>query len=81
MFLNRVVVGNAYILNKQQESLKGPPKGFDSVSIEVVHGWCTRSNCPPQVIANANQSQGLAYDELVVYKNEAIRASWLVIYG
>lgn len=63
MFLNRVVVGNAYILNKQQESLKGPPKGFDSV------------------IANANQSQGLAYDELVVYKNEAIRASWLVIYG
>ncbi|KIO16996.1 hypothetical protein M407DRAFT_33358 [Tulasnella calospora MUT 4182] len=63
MFLNRVVVGNAYILNKQQESLKGPPKGFDSV------------------IANADQSQGLAYDELVVYKNEAIRASWLVIYG
>ncbi|KAG8972364.1 hypothetical protein FRC05_010075 [Tulasnella sp. 425] len=63
MFLNRVVVGNAYIVNQQQESLKGPPKGFDSV------------------VANVNQSEGLAYDELIVYKNEAIRASWLVIYG
>ncbi|KAG9010484.1 hypothetical protein FRB90_007797 [Tulasnella sp. 427] len=63
MFLNRVVVGNAYILKQQTESLKGPPRGYDSV------------------IANADQSQGLAYDELVVYKNEAIRPSWLVIYG
>lgn len=40
MFLNRVVVGNAYIVNQQQESLKGPPKGFDSVSHE---GTCHES--------------------------------------
>jgi len=33
------------------------------------------------VVANVNSSVGLAYDELVVYKNEAIRTSWLVVYG
>lgn len=80
MFLNRVVVGKAHILTDLDQGLKGPPKGCHSVSISnlITCGECLQGMF--QVIANVNPAVGLVYDELVVYRNDAIRPSWLVVY-
>lgn len=80
MFLNRVVVGNGHILTAAQNNLTAPPSGFDSVSDFVIPGpqqFLIRAS-GHQVIANAGQA--LKNDELIVYNNDAIRTSWLLIY-
>lgn len=60
MLLNKVIVGKGCKLHKDNETLKAPPRGFDSVLGE--------------------KGQDLNHDELVVYTNDAIRPSYLVMY-
>ncbi|KAG8872138.1 hypothetical protein FRB98_000258 [Tulasnella sp. 332] len=84
MFLNRVVVGNGHILTSAQNNLTAPPSGFDSArSHDAASLGSDLLIFPPvsnmQVIANAGAA--LKNDELIVYNNDAIRTSWLLIYS
>jgi hypothetical protein len=65
MFLNKVVVGKGIKLRNDQPNLTEPPAGYDSVIGEP---------------ANSSHNSMLNYDELVVYKEEAIIPAYLIIY-
>lgn len=57
-------------------SLTAPPSGFDSVCLYLL--LITLSDDSAKVLAEKGGS--LNYDELVVYTNDAIRPSFLVMY-
>ena len=79
LLLNKVVVGNGLKLSQNNTALTEPPSGYDSVSVLLAYplaGVLIRS----QVVAEVVPGGSLNYDELVVYKNEAVRPSYLVMY-
>jgi len=58
-------------------TLTAPPEGYDSVSrLDSLRS--ARPLNSTQVYGEVGG--GLCYDELVVYSNEAIRPTWLVMY-
>jgi hypothetical protein len=76
ILLNKVIVGKGCKLTHDNTSLTTPPSGYDSVChsslliLFFLNFW--------QVLAEKGGS--LNYDELVVYTNDAIRPSFLVMY-
>jgi hypothetical protein len=70
MLLNKVVVGEGYSLMVNSRSLTKPPTGYDSVSAMIL--------IKSQVIGEVGVT--LNYSEIVVYDNDAIRPSYLVMY-
>jgi len=77
MLLNKVVVGRGYKLTGNKSSLTAPPAGYDSVSIIVrllFGGALTKVQVLGEVGGRLN------HDELVVYDNDAVRPSYLVMY-
>ena len=79
MLLNKVVVGNGKKLTQDAPSLTKPPGGHDSVSVFVLV-FLVGALIINQVLAEVVPGGSLNYDELVVYKNEAVRPSYLVMY-
>ena len=77
VLLNKVVIGRGYSLKVNDTTLTGPPAGYDSVSIVPFRyfRWVLMKG---QVIGEVGVK--LNYDELVVYDNDAIRPSYLVMY-
>ena len=72
-----MVVGKGYKMTVDDTTLTKPPTGYDSVSFVPGSSFgvvLTRS----QVIGEVGSR--LNYDELVVYDNDAIRPSYLVMY-
>jgi hypothetical protein len=79
ILLNKVVVGKGCKLLQDNTSLTAPPAGYDSVSFFSRTRWLTSHRlCVIKVLAEKGGS--LNYDELVVYDNDAIRPSFLVMY-
>ncbi|KIM28480.1 hypothetical protein M408DRAFT_69587 [Serendipita vermifera MAFF 305830] len=64
LLLNSVVVGNTYPTKQNLDSLLEPPDGFDSVYGQP----------------GTQSGSHLNYDETVVYRNDAIRPTYLVLY-
>ncbi|PSR83375.1 hypothetical protein PHLCEN_2v5754 [Hermanssonia centrifuga] len=58
MLLNKVIAGKCYVAEKAEETLTGPPVGYDS----------------------ARLPQAATVDDLAVYRNDAIRPSYLIMY-
>ena len=77
MLLNKVVVGCGYKLAADNITLTRPPAGCDSVSI-ISREWVFELLTRGQVIGEVGGS--LNFDELVVYNNNAILPSYLVMY-
>ena len=77
MLLNKVVVGKGYKMMAANTTLTEPPAGHDSVSV-VIRQFFGGVLMKKQVLAEVGA--GLNYDELVVYNNDAIRPSYLVMY-
>lgn len=76
MLLNKVIVGKGCKMLHDNTSLQAPPAGFDSVRRASLS--CSLFLSMRQVLAEKGGS--LNYDELVVYTNDAIRPSFLVMY-
>jgi hypothetical protein len=77
VLLNKVVVGRGYKAENDQPTLTKPPAGYDSVSVIAWRTFCgllTRG----QVLGE--RGVRLKHDELVVYDDDAIRPSYLVMY-
>jgi hypothetical protein len=79
MLLSKVVVGRGYKMTSPDFTLTKPPPGYDSVSVDIKIVVCQSLITNRQVLAEAGPI-GLNYDELVVYNNDAIRPSYLVMY-
>lgn len=77
MLLNRVVVGRGYKMTVDNTTMTEPPAGYDSVSVVAPKSFC-EVLMKNQVLAEVGAR--LNYDELVVYTNDAIRPSYLVMY-
>jgi len=78
ILLNKVVVGKGYKVTHDLTSLTSPPAGYDSVSfIEFLFIWTYLKN---YLKVLAEKGGSLNYDELVVYTNDAILPSFLVMY-
>lgn len=78
ILLNKVVVGKGHKLTHDLTSLTAPPHGFDSVRLQILCIMIKVHFFLFQVLAERGGS--LNYDELVVYTNDAIRPSFLVMY-
>jgi hypothetical protein len=78
MLLNKVVVGKGCKMTQDNVSLTEPPAGYDSVRVSKVFSATLRNQYHFQVLAE--KGGRLNYDELVVYTNDAIRPSFLVMY-
>ena len=79
VLLNKVVVGRGYSLKVNDTTLTGPPAGYDSVSaIPQSLFWWDHILIESQIIGEVGVK--LNYDEVVVYDNDAIRPSYLVMY-
>ena len=75
--LNKVIVGKVFKMLHDEPTLTSPPAGCDSVSIQSPHIQAL-SDSSFQVLAE--KGMALNYDELVVYREDAIRPSYLVMY-
>ena len=81
MLLNQVVVGKGYKIAQDDPSLTAPPAGYDSVSRDTPFLLTRRlKHRLHQVLAEVGGSLNLPYDELIVYSNDAVRPSYLVMY-
>ena len=79
ILLNKVVVGKGCKLLQDNTTLTAPPSGFDSVRITLLsENHALTAFTITKVLAEKGGS--LNYDELVVYTNDAIRPSFLVMY-
>jgi len=81
MFLD-VAVGKAYETYHNKPTLVCPPKGCNSVRGTHFSGGENGLNQAftfAQVYGKAGAD--LKYDEVVVYTNDAIRPSWLIVYA
>ena len=79
VLLNKVVVGRGCRLKVNNTTLTGPPAGYDSVSaIPWSLFWWDHILSESQIIGEVGIK--LNYDEVVVYDNDAIRPSYLVMY-
>ena len=78
MLLSKVVVGKGYKMTADDTTLKKPPASYDSVSFVLGLLFGVRALMRSQVIGEVGSR--LNYDELVVYDNDAIRPSYLVMY-
>ncbi|KIO20782.1 hypothetical protein M407DRAFT_81184, partial [Tulasnella calospora MUT 4182] len=67
IMLTNVIVGQSHKLSQDSQGLTAPPAGYHSVSSMV-----------SLVLGEVGGS--LNHDELIVYNNDAIRPSWLVVY-
>ena len=77
ILLNKVVVGKGCKLLQDNTSLTAPPAGYDSVSFcQAIINLSLTS----YIKVLAEKGGSLNYDELVVYDNDAIRPSFLVMY-
>jgi len=82
MLLSNVAVGKAYETYHNKPTLVRPPKGCNSVRGVRFSGSENRLNKAftfVQVYGKAGAD--LRYDEVVVYTNDAIRPSWLIVYA
>ena len=77
LLLNKVVVGGGYKMEVDNPTLTKPPAGCDSVSA-VVRRMFDELLMRSQVLGEPGTR--LNYDELVVYDNDAIQPSYLVMY-
>ena len=77
ILLNKVIVGKGFKMLHDEPTLTSPPAGCDSVRTrtKVVQALADSSF---QVLAE--KGMALNYDELVVYREDAIRPSYLVMY-
>jgi hypothetical protein len=80
VLLNKVVVGKGKKLMYDDTTLTAPPPGYDSVSTNDIGSPLETCSilCAHQVLAEKGGS--LNHDELVVYDNDAIRPSYIVMY-
>ena len=79
ILLNKVVVGKGYKILHDNPSMSAPPSGYDSVSRAAPLLITRRLNYRlHQVLAEVGGS--LNYDELIVYTNDAVRPSYVVMY-
>ena len=74
--LNKVIVGKGFKRLNDAPTLTSPPAGYDSVrnGTLIIERFLTSF----QVLAE--KGMALNYDELVVYREDAIRPSYLVMY-
>lgn len=81
ILLNKVVVGKVCKMTCDNGQLTAPPVGYNSVGfsfftlVSILHSLT--SACHIQVLAEGGSFDR---DELVVYTNDAIRPSYLVMY-
>ena len=78
ILLNKVVVGKGYKVTENATTMTAPPPGYDSVSQ-------TSQQREPQILIPsfkvlAEKGGKLNHDELVIYDNDAIRPSFIVLY-
>jgi hypothetical protein len=78
VLLTKVVVGKGYKMLRDSPSVGGPPPGYDSVSCHETNFLSSGFIIYCQVLAEVGAS--LNYDELVVYTEDAVRPSYLVMY-
>ena len=79
ILLTKVVVGRGHKMLHDKTDLTEPPVGHDSVCLDLL--FCEQRMSMillRQVLAEVGGS--LNYDELVVYRNEAIKPAYLVVY-
>ena len=79
ILLTKVVVGRGHKMLHDKTDLTEPPVGHDSVCLNIL--FCEQQMSMillRQVLAEVGGS--LNYDELVVYREDAIRPSYLVMY-
>ncbi|KAG9052985.1 hypothetical protein FS842_008925 [Serendipita sp. 407] len=69
LLLNDVVIGKGIIMSTDSPKLTGPPVGYDSVL-----------GVPGKRLRRGGAPRGLNYDETVVYRNDAIKPVYLVLY-
>ncbi|KAG8812083.1 hypothetical protein FRC18_003104 [Serendipita sp. 400] len=69
LLLNDVVIGKGIIMSTDSPKLTGPPMGYDSVL-----------GVPGKRLRRGGAPRGLNYDETVVYRNDAIKPVYLVLY-
>ena len=81
MLLNTVAVGKAYETYHNKPTLVCPPKGRNSVSQAHFSDGEAGSSGLRFGQVYGKPGVDLKYDEVVVYTNDAIRPSWLVLYG
>ena len=78
VLLNKVIVGKGWKLDKNNETLTAPPRGFDSVCMFYHRKSFLIFIQSRKVLGE--KGRALNHDELVVYTNDAIRPSYLVMY-
>ena len=79
MLLNKVVVGKGYKILHDNPTMTAPPAGYDSVSrTPPLFDHSKANHGVHQVLAEVGGS--LNYDELIVYVNDAVRPSYVVMY-
>ncbi|KAG8779070.1 hypothetical protein FRC15_010385 [Serendipita sp. 397] len=69
VLLNEVVIGKGIIMSTDSPGLSGPPAGYDSVLA-----------VPRKRLRRGGPPAGLNYDETIVYRNDAIKPVYLVLY-
>jgi hypothetical protein len=79
LILNKVVVGKGYKITQDNPSLAGPPGGYDSVRFRELFKYTHRLTILIQILGETGVS--LNHDEIIVFDNDAIRPSWLVMYA
>lgn len=79
VMLNKVVVGKGCKLTNNQPTLTAPPAGYDSVSPFVI-SLTSASALSTFMQVLAEKGAGLRDDEVIVYTNDAIRPSYLIMY-
>ena len=79
MLLNKVIVGKGYKMLHDSPSMTAPPSGYDSVSrAPHLFDHSETNHRVHKVLAEVGGS--LNYDELIVYTNDAVRPSYVVMY-
>lgn len=69
LLLNDVIIGKGSEISRDAPKMVAPPSGYDSVLA-----------VPAKRLSRYGGPRGLNYDETVVYRNDAIRPKYLVIY-
>ena len=80
ILLTKVVVGKGYKMNKDDTTLTSPPAGFDSVSVHWVSFIPQTWHLLFLVFMLAEVGGSLNYDGPVVYREDPMKPSYLVMY-